>query len=206
MSKDYEKLSKQHFDEHAKDYDETNTIYYSKYPKISCNNVADYMKDKKFKSLLDVGCGTGYLIDMLYKQHKANYCGLDLSPEMILAADKKLGEKAKLTEGSADNLPYPDNSFDVVTCIQSFHHYPYPEKAMNEVLRVLKPNGIYILSDTGYGGLKQKFFKKMMTRMDSGDYTVYNIKEIVEMMSKAGLKPVSANKIAYMIYTVIGRK
>lgn len=73
----------------------------------------------------------------------ALYCGLDLSPEMLKVAKRKLPESVFLTEGSSDNLSYDDGGFDVVTCVQSFHHYPQPEKAMAEAYRVLRSNGLY---------------------------------------------------------------
>ena len=81
-----------------------------------------------------MGCGTGFLIDLLAKQRPAQYAGLDLSPEMIRMAKSKQIEGAEFVVGSADRLPFPDGSLDIVTCSQSFHHYPYPEQAMAEVL------------------------------------------------------------------------
>ena len=60
--KDFVKLSEEWFDHQAKVYDETDTILYSKYGKISCQNIYDYLSDKKYENLLDVGCGTAYLI------------------------------------------------------------------------------------------------------------------------------------------------
>ena len=79
--------------------------------------------------------------------------GSHLSEEMIRVAKGKAIPGAEFVAGSADKLPYPDESFDIVTCSQSFHHYPYPEKAMREAWRVLKNGGLYILSDTGIGGV-----------------------------------------------------
>lgn len=205
--KDYEQLSKVHFDKQARVYDRTDTMYYSKYPKISCKHVEQYLKTVEFDSMLDVGCGTGFLIDLLRKSKTADYYGLDLSPEMIKVAEEKLGGEASLTVGSADKLPYEDCSFDVVTCIQSFHHYPYPEKAMREVFRVLRPGGRYIISDTGYGGIKQAVFNKIfLPRMNSGDYAVYSKENIAQMMKKCGFESERAEKISAMIYTGVGRK
>ena len=83
MKKDFVELSKKWFNKQAPVYDDTNTILYSKYGKISCENIYNYLKDKEYKKLLDVGCGTGYLINMLAKKYDAEYTGLDLSPEMI---------------------------------------------------------------------------------------------------------------------------
>ena len=135
--RDFEKMSKKHFDAQAKDYDQKETMYYSKFPKISCRDVADRLKDNKYERLLDIGCGTGYLIDLLKKQRQADYYGLDLSTEMIKIAKSKFDDSVHLAEGTADDLPYPFGMFDIVCCVQSFHHYPYPEKAMQEAYSCL---------------------------------------------------------------------
>lgn len=205
--KDYIELSKKHFDKQAKIYDETDTAYYSKYPKISCNDVAERLRNIQYQSLLDIGCGTGYLLDLLQKQKNALYCGLDLSPEMLKAAKKKLPESVFLTEGSSDCLPYDDNSFDAVTCIQSFHHYPRPDKAMAEAYRVLKQGGLYILSDTGYGGIPKWFYNQILLKVvNTGDYAVCSIKDIENLMTKTGFRIKESQKIDRFIYTVTGVK
>ena len=154
MAKDFVELSKNWFNKQAPVYDETNTILYSKYGKISCQNIAEYLKDKEFNNILDIGCGTGYLINMLSKEHNAEFIGLDLSPEMIKQAKSKNIKNAKFIEGRSDELPFENDTFDVVTCSQSFHHYPETDKPMQEAWRVLKTGGLYILSDTGVGPFK----------------------------------------------------
>lgn len=205
--KDYVELSKKHFDGQARQYDETDTVYYSKYPKISCKDVAERLRNVTYDSILDVGCGTGYLIDLLQKQKEAEYYGLDLSPEMLKMAKAKFDDKVTLTEGCADKLPYADDTFDVVTCIQSFHHYPYARKAMAEAYRVLKPGGLYILSDTGMGGFMKWIYNKfLIKKMNSGDYAVYSKQDIADLMISCGFISVEAEKIGKMIYTVIGKK
>lgn len=205
--KDYIELSKEHFNNQAKIYDETNTAFYSKYPKISCRDVAERLKNTEYQSLLDIGCGTGYLIDLLQKQKNALYCGLDLSPEMLKMAKEKLSESVCLTEGSSDKLPYEDSSFDIVTCIQSFHHYPNPEKAMAEAYRVLKKGGLYILSDTGYGGIPKWFYNHFILKIaNTGDYAVYSIKDIEKLMIKSGFEIESAQKIDRFVYTIVAIK
>ena len=89
---------------------------------------------------------------------------------MIRVANGKTISDAEFIVGSADKLPYPDGSFDIVACSQSFHHYPYPEKAMLEAKRVLKPGGLYILSDTGIGGVGAWIDNHILFKlMKSGD-------------------------------------
>ncbi len=87
--KDYEALSQKHFDGQAAEYDRRNTYYYSQNGKISCRDIAGQIKDLPYESLLDVGCGTGFLMELLTKQRPARYCGADLSGEMIRVAKEK---------------------------------------------------------------------------------------------------------------------
>ena len=205
--KDYEALSKKHFDGQAAEYDRRDTYYYSRNGKISCRDIAEQIRELPYESLLDVGCGTGFLIDLLTKQRPARYCGADLSDEMIRVAKKKQIEGAEFAVGSADKLPYPDETFDVVTCSQSFHHYPYPEQAMREAKRVLKPGGLYILSDTGIGGVGAWFDNHILFRlMRSGDCRTTNRKGIEKQMAAVGFTVADSRQVKGMIYTVTGKK
>ena len=104
-------------------------------------------------------------------------------------------------------LPYPAGSFDIVACSQSFHHYPYPEKAMLEAKRVLKPGGLYILSDTGIGGIGAWIDNHILFKlMKSGDCHTANRKGIERMMESAGFTIMDSRQIKGMIYTVTGKK
>ena len=210
MEKDFVKLSKEWFNKQAPVYDETNTILYSKYGKISCKNIEDHLNEVEYKRLLDIGCGTGYLIDNLSKKHVAEYYGLDLSPEMIKQAESKNIKNAKFVEGRSDEIPFEDNYFDVVTCSQSFHHYPETDKPMQEARRVLKPGGLYILSDTGCGP-----FKMLGVKVDSfiyrhfsntGDCNISYMEKTVKDMERNGFEVIKAEKLTKFIYTVIGKK
>ena len=205
--KNYEALSRKHFDSQASEYDARETAYYSKFPKISCRDVADRLRSISYEKLLDVGCGTGYLFELLLAQREAEYHGLDLSSEMLKMAEAKFNGSVALVEGSADRLPYADDSFDVVTCIQSFHHYPDPDKAMQEAFRVLKPEGLYILSDTGVGGIGGWFDNHILfPLMKSGDHHTENRHGIARRMEKNGFTVLEKQQVKGFIYTVIGRK
>ena len=205
--KDYEALSKKHFDAQAAEYDQRDTYYYSQNGKISCRDIAEQIKGVPYEALLDVGCGTGFLIGILAKRKSARHCGVDLSDEMIRVAKGKAIHGAEFTVGSADRLPYPDESFDIVTCSQSFHHYPYPEAAMGEARRVLRPGGLYILSDTGIGGVGAWIDNHILFKLaTSGDCHTTNRKGIEKMMKDAGFSIADSRQIRGMIYTVTGKK
>lgn len=208
--KDFVELSKKWFDKQAPVYDEKDVIIYSKYGKISCQNIFDYLKDKKYKKLLDIGCGTGLLIDLLSKEHKAEFTGLDLSPKMLEEANKKEIKNAKFFEGRSDDLPFEDNSFDIVTCSQSFHHYPETDKPLQEALRVLKPGGLYIISDTGVGPFKM-FGVKLddfiyRTFSNTGDCNISYLEKMGRDMEKNGFDIIHKEKVTTFIYTIVGEK
>jgi len=103
------------------------------------------------KRLLDVGCGTGELMRALPRDSGlARVVGLDPDPDMIAQADAKLraaGVAAELARGWAQELPFPDRSFDVVVSSLMFHHLDGATKraALREWRRVLTPGGRYLL-------------------------------------------------------------
>ncbi len=205
--KDYIKLSEQHFDGQAEVYDANNSMYYSGPAKVSCNDTVKYLKDINYNKLLDVGCGTGYLLNLLSDKKEAEYHGLDLSEGMLKQARAKNIRGTTLVKGRSDELPYEDNYFDVVTCIQSFHHYPDSDKAMQEVYRVLKPGGIYILSDTGVGGIGGWIYNHIIFKLiNSGDCHAANKNGISNLMMKNGFDVVENKKLGKFIYTVVGKK
>lgn len=102
---------------------------------------------------LDVGCGTGTLLMMLARDPRAErLVGLDYSPSMIrrLAAKIAQSEAAGRVHGvvaDSERLPFPDRSFDVITCCNSFHHYPHQAAVIAGFHRVLRPGGMLVLID-----------------------------------------------------------
>jgi len=103
--------------------------------------------------LLDIACGTGDLSFTLSRRFpKAEVSGLDFVPEMIEAAQRKnlrRGTEIEFTVGDALELPYPDSSFDACTIAFGFRNIPDKQRALDEMIRVLRPGGkILILEMT----------------------------------------------------------
>lgn len=103
--------------------------------------------------LLDVGCGTGTFDAMLAGSSlPARVTGLDYSPAMCRVADGKarhagVDHRLRYVAADSEHLPFADASFDVVTCSNSFHHYPHQQKVICDMRRVLKPGGRLMLID-----------------------------------------------------------
>ncbi|MFQ5805758.1 MAG: class I SAM-dependent methyltransferase [Phycisphaerae bacterium] len=103
--------------------------------------------------MLDVGCGTGSLLALTARDERAELLvGVDYAKEMVRrAADKfansEYAGKLHAVQGDAERLPFDDRMFDVVTCCNSFHHYPHQAEAVREFRRVLRPGGLLVLID-----------------------------------------------------------
>ena len=78
----------------------------------------------------------------------------------------------------------PDNTFDVVYCNDSFHHYPAPQNVLKEVHRVLKPEGTFLMGDCWQPFVGRVIMNFYMRHSKEGDVKIYSETEIVSMLSE----------------------
>jgi len=103
--------------------------------------------------LLDIGAGTGRLLERLGQGRPGlALFGLDRSAGMLRAA-RRARPHLNLIRGAAEALPFPDESFDVVTTTLSFHHWSDQREALREVRRILRPGGTFALADVSIDDL-----------------------------------------------------
>ncbi len=102
---------------------------------------------------LEVGPGPGYLgLEWLKKMTDAQLKGLEISPAMIQIAERNAKEygfanRVEYVKGDAQTMPFDDNFFDGIFTNGSLHEWAQPQKILNEIYRVLKPGGKYLISD-----------------------------------------------------------
>ena len=97
-------------------------------------------------TMLDIGCGGGATLQRLLKRSReARVYGIDISEESVAKARKVnadvLNKQVFVTQGSAEKLPYPDGTFDLVTAVETVYFWPNLPDCLQEVRRVLKPGG-----------------------------------------------------------------
>lgn len=105
-------------------------------------------KDNKELTLLDVGCGTGRYLTHFLSLGKT--VGVDISKPMLRQARKNTNDRAILVKADAENLPFNDNTFNIVTCSYLFENLNGPEdnteKVLKEMYRVTKKGGLIIFT------------------------------------------------------------
>jgi len=125
----------------AGDYDKKEA-YLNSFEK---GQVLKLLGDVSFKKVLDVGAGTGRLAIALAGK-KAEVTALDVSSEMLRVLEKKNG-KIKTVVGEAESLPFPEQSFDLVIAAFLIVHLKDLAKFFDEVYRVLKPGGRFLVTN-----------------------------------------------------------
>ena len=128
----------------APDYDEK----WSFYVEATTRETLARLSLRPADRLLDVGCGTGVLLDRLSRAHPATLLsGVDPVPEMLAVARRRLPPEIELREGWAERLPFEDGRFDVLVSCNMFHYIRHPAAALREMGRVLSPGGWLVITD-----------------------------------------------------------
>ncbi len=191
-SDQYKALSIQEFTKAADVYDSGHAGIYElckdDYPPI-----LKELEKEPFDTLLDVGCGTGPMIELLSgKYPEKHYTGLDLTPRMIDVAKAKGIPNTSFLVGDSENLPFADESFDAVICANSFHHYPNPQRFFDGTRRVLKHGGRMILRDyTSFRPivwLMNHIEMPLANIFGHGDVRGYTLDEVRAFCERAGLQ------------------
>jgi demethylmenaquinone methyltransferase/2-methoxy-6-polyprenyl-1,4-benzoquinol methylase len=92
-------------------------------------------------TVLDVATGTGAVAAELIRQKGCSVVGLDQSPEMLAEARTRLGPDIRLVEGTAEQLPFEDGSFDALTFTYLLRYVSDPAATLAELARVVRPSG-----------------------------------------------------------------
>lgn len=149
------------------------------------------------ESVLDVGCGTGGVTIPAKIQVGASgrAAGIDPSPEMIAIARRKAkraGIEIDFRAGVIESLPFPEETFDVVTSSLMMHHLPehLRVRGLAEIWRALKPGGRILIADMMRPGGSS--FKRFFTRLvlHHGHGVQFGIEDLPKLMREAGFEDV----------------
>ena len=143
--------------------------------------------------ILDIGCGGGVNVKRFLKMTENKVYGIDYS-ELAVERSIKLNKsavdegKCEIIKGSVSNLPFNDNSFDIVTGFETVYFWPDFVNDLKEVLRVLKDDGIIFIANEALpkeGDERQKELIELL------DMKIYSEDELVESLKMAGFSNVT---------------
>jgi ubiquinone/menaquinone biosynthesis C-methylase UbiE len=134
-------------------------------------------------TVLDVGCGKGFLVkDLMLECPGLQAFGLDISLYALQTAPIELAGRLHL--GTAEKLPFPDNSFDCVISLNTIHNFPRPRaiKAMAEIERVSKGSKSFVVVDSYRTPEQKEVFESWVLTAEFHDYP----DEWVKVFNEAG--------------------
>jgi ubiquinone/menaquinone biosynthesis C-methylase UbiE len=144
-------------------------------------------------SILDIGCGSGYMLNMLARQYNCAFTGIDISASIIKEASQQCrkfikSKKITLSCQNANKMSFTDNSFNKVYTVNTVYFWENLNNTMAEIRRVLKLNGLFVnalysnetlsrLSHTQFG--YKKFTLAQLTSAGNDMGFTVNIKPIL---------------------------
>ncbi len=155
--------------------------------------IRDYFIGVRKKKILEVGCGIGTEL-VNFTRHSGLVTGIDMSNTSLRLAKLNLrlnNIEAIVSRGDAENLSFPDNSFDMVYSYGVLHHTVDTQKGINEVYRVLKSGGKAII---------MLYSKWSLVRLLHPDINKYESKRSREKEDCPVLKTYTSNEVRKMFY------
>lgn len=170
--------------------------------------LADLAQVKPGDMVLDAGCGIGGSGVWLAENRQASVVGLNIVPEQLKEAEKiarkrGLTEKVKFQLGNYQDMPFPDESFDVVWSLESIEHASDAERFIQESHRVLKPGGKMVVAGTFLG--EQAVTPEQKRQMELGQavagcFNDFRTAETVaEVMRETGFSDVTNTDITTQV-------
>lgn len=141
------------FDTISKEYDGLNRVISFGIDIKWRNKVVELVAKTNPENILDIATGTGDLAISLTSTNAKEIIGLDISDGMLEVgrqkiSSKKLDDVISMIIGDSEDLPFEDNTFDAITVAFGVRNFEHLEKGLAEILRVLKPNGIFVILET----------------------------------------------------------
>jgi SAM-dependent methyltransferase len=152
----------------------------------------DFAKPQATDIVLDIACGpAAFVLAIAPRVHSVR--GIDLTPEMLRRARIYQAEgqvaNAAFIRGDAEQLPFPEGSFDLVSCQCTFHHLPKPQVVLREMVRVAKPQGRLLIIDplAPESDTKFELYNRIEVLRDPSHTLTLRLTEFLRLFDEAGL-------------------
>jgi SAM-dependent methyltransferase len=181
---------------------EGNYDYFSRFMESSAVEFLDRLNIQPGTRLLDVACGSGQLA-LIAARRGARVTGVDIATNAIAAARGRAASErldAQFDEGDAEDLPYPDASFDVVATMYGAMFAPRPERVAAELLRVCRPGGTFAMENwtrEGFVGTMFKTFARFIAPPGMPAPVLWGDEQAVRDRFGAGVSDLRLTRVNY---------
>lgn len=156
--------------------------------------------------VLDMACGNGALLRMISQQIECSICGIASSVEQYRSVRGMLPD-ADILFAQPEDIPWRENSFDVVMCGLPFYTMEDPGKILKEALRVLKPGGQFLLATAWYPAPLRQLYNCLSGRWeDTHTPVMYNKHEMLATLEAVGFHNVTWRAADMRVGITIGWK
>jgi ubiquinone/menaquinone biosynthesis C-methylase UbiE len=161
-------------------------------PEVLAEKV-EFAKAQAGDQVLDVACGPGAFLLALAPRVRFVQ-GVDLTPELLRKARAFQAERqianAAFVRGDAEQLPFPDGAFDLVSCQCAFHHMPKPQLVLAEMVRVAKPEGRLLIIDplAPESDVKYDLYNRIEQIRDPSHALTLRLTTFLRLFEEAGLE------------------
>jgi ubiquinone/menaquinone biosynthesis C-methylase UbiE len=199
-----EQAAEAHFDRWAAAYGRSRLL-----PSLQRKALAE-LKPAAGDRVLDVACGAGALaIEVAPRVERA--VGVDISDGMLEIARSRLLAAEKdhtladvdFIQGPSDALPFADAIFTAVVCTTALHHFPDPQRSIDEMARVLEPGGRLVIGDMCRDALTTKIADPLFRRFEEGHVGLQRKRDIETMLTRAGLSVRSSRHVWLLLYALV---
>jgi ubiquinone/menaquinone biosynthesis C-methylase UbiE len=177
--------ARQEYDRQAAAYDRR----WAQYLRYSTEPILKLLDLHSGETLLDVGCGTGALLDQISRQGGAALIyGIDASEGMLQRARARLGSHVHLIQADVTALPFASKSFSTVVSTSSLRYWADPGGGIREIARVLQPGGRLLLLDWCGDAARHRLLVWWLTRTGRVGGRIYRSNELSELLARGGFR------------------
>jgi ubiquinone/menaquinone biosynthesis C-methylase UbiE len=141
------------------------------------------------EQVLDLACGTGALLSRMAEETPgAELVGIDVAPGMVERARQKLGAQAHVEQADAHDLPFEEDTCDVVVCANTFHYFTRPSVVLAEVRRVLRPDGRLVVLDWCRDYWSCRLMDWILRGIDPAHHVCYTLSALLALLRDAAFE------------------
>jgi len=168
---------------------------WSAYLGASLSMTLKVVADLPATRVLDIACGTGLLLKSLAERvDHPELVGIDRVPAMLDAAKENIGKQATLLEGEAENLPFDDAGFDLITSTNALHYFPDAIAALQEMRRVISPSGNLVITDWCRNYFWMRLLNRLLPWTQHAHVHTFTTAELEHQLSQSGFKVVGKTR------------